>query len=84
MPLALREGLDLPVNSRVWMTELSRKPGHPATLNDIPDVALDRWAEFWFDWIWLLSVWQTGPAGQCVSRRHAGWRGEFQETLPDL
>ena len=25
-----------------------------------------------FDWIWLLSVWQTGPAGQRVSRNNAG------------
>ena len=37
-----------------------------------------------FDWVWFLSVWQTGPAAQLVSRSNAGWRKEFQETLPDL
>ena len=37
-----------------------------------------------FDWIWLLSVWQTGPAGQQVSRSNPEWRREFEETLPDL
>ena len=37
-----------------------------------------------FDWIWLLSVWQTGPAAQQVSRSNPEWRKEFQETLPDL
>ena len=37
-----------------------------------------------FDWIWFLSVWQTGPAGQRVSRSNPEWRQEFQETLPDL
>ena len=37
-----------------------------------------------FDWVWLLSVWQTGPAGQRVSRTNPEWRDEFQETLPDL
>ena len=37
-----------------------------------------------FDWIWFLSVWQTGPAGQRVSRSNPEWRREFQETLPDL
>jgi glycosidase len=31
-----------------------------------------------------LSVWQTGAAGQKISRNHPGWRKEFQETLPDL
>jgi hypothetical protein len=66
------------------LTELSRTLGRPATLNDIPDAELDRLAEFGFDWIWFLSVWQTGPGAQQVSRNNAEWRREIQETLPDL
>ena len=58
--------------------------GRPAQLDDIPDAELDRLAELGFDWVWFLSVWQTGLAGQRVSRLNAGWRKEFQETLPDL
>lgn len=72
------------VNTRVWLTELSRELGRPATLDDIPDAELDRLAEIGFDWIWFLSVWQTGPAGQRISRTNPEWRKEFQETLPDL
>jgi glycosidase len=72
------------INTRVWLTELSKSLGRPATLDDVPDAELDRLAEMGFDWIWLLSVWQTGPAAQAVSRSNAGWRKEFQETLPDL
>jgi hypothetical protein len=72
------------INTRVWLTELSRDLGRPATLDDIPDAELDRLAEMGFDWIWFLSVWQTGPAGQRVSRGNQQWRREFQETLPDL
>ena len=56
------------INTRVWLTELSRKLGRPATLDDIPDAELDRLAEMGFDWVWFLSVWQTGPAAQQVSR----------------
>ena len=56
------------INTRVWLTELSRKLGRPATLDDIPDAELDRLAEMGFDWVWFLSVWQTGPAGRRVSR----------------
>src|SRR5258708_6591710 len=37
-----------------------------------------------FDWVWFLSVWQTGPAGRRVARLNQEWRKEFQETLPDL
>ena len=44
----------------------------------------DQLAEAGFDWVWMLSVWQTGPAGQRVSRANREWRREFQETLPDL
>jgi hypothetical protein len=72
------------INTRVWLTELSRSPGKRATLDDIPDVELDRLKELGFDWIWFLSVWQTGPAAQQLSRSNAGWRNEFQETLRDL
>jgi hypothetical protein len=72
------------INTRVWLTELSRKLGRAATLDDIPDAELDRLAQIGFDWIWFLSVWQTGLAAQQVSRSNSEWRKEFQETLPDL
>jgi hypothetical protein len=72
------------INTRVWLTELSRDRRRPATLDDIPDDALDRWAAMGFDWVWFLSVWQTGLAGQQVSRTNPEWRKEFQDTLPDL
>jgi hypothetical protein len=72
------------INTRVWFTALSRKLGRTATLDDIPDAELDRLAEQGLDWVWMLSVWQTGPAGQLVSRSNLDWRWEFLETLPDL
>jgi len=72
------------INTRVWMTDLSLKLGRPATLDDIPDAELDKLADSGFDWIWFLSVWQTGKEGQRVSRQNPEWRKEFQETLPDL
>jgi glycosidase len=72
------------INTRVWLTDLSRSLGRPATLDDIPDAELDQLARKGFDWIWFLSVWQTGAAAQRVSRTNPGWRHEFEETLPDL
>ena len=71
------------INTRVWLTELATQLGRPATLDDIPDGELDRLKATGFDWIWLLSVWQTGRAGQQVSRTNAEWRREFRDTLPD-
>jgi glycosidase len=72
------------INTRVWLTDLSRGLGRSATLDDISDAELDRVAGMGFDWVWLLSVWRTGPAGQRVSRANREWRREFEETLPDL
>jgi hypothetical protein len=72
------------INTRVWLTELSRALAKRATLDDIPDAELDRIAEMGFDWVWFLSVWQTGLAAQAISRANPEWRHEFAETLPDL
>jgi glycosidase len=72
------------INTRVWLTALARQRGAPATLDDVPDAELDRLQRAGFDWIWLLSVWQTGSAGRQVSRTHPEWRRAFEQTLPDL
>jgi hypothetical protein len=72
------------INTRVWLTELSRNLGRKATLDDIPDVELDRLAGMGFDWIWFLSVWCTGENGQRISRENREWQVDFEGTLPDL
>ena len=72
------------INTRVWLAELSRRIGRRATLDDVPDQALDWMVGMGFDWVWLLSVWQTGAAGRQVSLTHPEWRKEFEATLPDL
>jgi hypothetical protein len=72
------------VDTRVELTRLSRELGRPATLDDISDAAVDRWAQLGFDWVWMLSVWQTGAAARAVSRAREDWRKDFRETLPDL
>ena len=74
----------LQINTRVRLSELSRALGRAATLEDFSDAELDRLAAQGFDWIWLLSVWQTGSAGMRVSRSQPEWRREFERTLPDL
>jgi hypothetical protein len=72
------------VNTRIRLRELSRCLGRPATLDDLPDQELDRFAALGFDWLWLLGVWQTGPAGRAVSCSQPQWRHEFEALLPDL
>jgi hypothetical protein len=72
------------INTRVWLRHLSHDAGSQITLADIGDATIDGFAERGFDWIWLLSVWQTGAAGRAVSRNNPQWRAEFAAVLPDL
>jgi hypothetical protein len=72
------------INTRVWLTALASHLGRPATLDDVPDAELDRLAGAGFEWVWLLSVWQTGVASPRVSRSIPDLRYEFEATLPDL
>lgn len=72
------------INTRVWLTELSRGLRRAATLDDIPDAELDRIAKLGFDWVWLLSVWQTGEVGQKIARTIPELLKEYKHALPDL
>ena len=72
------------INTRVWLTALSRELGRRATLDDIPDIALDQLKDLGFDWLWFLSVWRTGELGQKISRENPEWHHDFEKTLADL
>jgi hypothetical protein len=72
------------VNTRVWITALSRELGRRASLDDIPDIALQQLKELGFDWLWFLSVWCTGELGKKISRENPQWRHDFETTLADL
>ncbi len=70
-------------NSRILLNETAHALGRPATLDDVPDSALDRLSSLGFDWVWMLGMWTTGPAGRAVSRRRTDWREGFLVDLPD-
>ncbi len=72
------------LNTRVWLRRLSHDRGEQITLAEIDDAMIDGFARHGFDWIWLLSVWRTGPAGRAISQTKPEWRAEFAAVLPDL
>src|SRR5438105_1987945 len=71
------------INTRVLMDGLSPKLSRPATLDDVPDVELDRLAAAGFDWLWFLGVWQTGTAGRKISLENSEWLSEYRQVLPE-
>jgi hypothetical protein len=72
------------INARAWLTDLSRRLGYVASLDNIPDTDLDRIAADGFELVYVLGVWRTGDAGRAVSRSNARWREEFLRAVPDL
>jgi hypothetical protein len=58
--------------------------GKSATLDDLDGPDLDRLVPRGVDWLYLLGVWQTGAAGQEVSRRQPDIRRSCEEALADL
>ncbi len=72
------------INTRVRLSELSADLGRRATLDDLPDSELDGLVRTGFDWVWLLGVWQTGPAGARVAGANPAWREGFRALLPDF
>ncbi len=65
------------INTRVVLAERAAALGYPATLDDLSDREIDRIADLGFDWVWLLGVWQTGPAGREVARNEPALRREY-------
>jgi Alpha amylase, catalytic domain len=72
------------INTRVRLGEISAALGRSATLDDFPDSEIEQLATTGFDFIWLLGVWKTGPAGRRVSLSNPEWLHEFHQTLPDF
>jgi hypothetical protein len=72
------------VNTRVVLGERGLALGRAAGLDDLEDSFLDQAAARGFDWLWLLGVWQTGPAARDISRADAKLRAELRQQLPDL
>ena len=72
------------VNTRVWLAQLSKELGRPATLDDIPESELEGLADQGFEWVYFLGVWQTGEIGRRISRGNADWLVEYRASLPDL
>lgn len=71
------------VNPRILLGETAAADARPPTLDALPDDLFDRAAARGFSWIWMLGVWQTGPAGQRSARAPAS-RADLQRSLPDL
>ncbi len=71
------------INTLVWLGELSRKHGTTVTLANVPEAEWDGLAEWGFDAVWLMGVWERSPLGLRIAREHPGLQDEYRRALPD-
>jgi glycosidase len=69
------------INTRVWLTALSRQHKKTVTLNNVPDEALDEIAALGFNTVWLMGAWQRSPAAR---RSALNYVHEYRPALPDM
>ncbi|MBI5545263.1 MAG: hypothetical protein HY901_15340, partial [Deltaproteobacteria bacterium] len=66
------------INPPVFLAERRAALGRPTSLDDLPQQLFEDLAARGFQWVWLLGVWQTGPASRQVSRNQHQWRAGFR------
>ncbi len=72
------------INTWVWLSELSRKLEYPVDLGSVPSAEWDSIAEFGFDAVWLMGVWERSPAGIAIANRNQSLLADFRRALPDF
>jgi hypothetical protein len=72
------------INSWVWLTELSLKTGTSVHLGSVPSTEWDAIANFGFDAVWFMGVWERSPAGIAIANKNQGLLDDFRRALPDF
>jgi glycosidase len=72
------------INTWVWLTELREKFGARIDLGSIPASVWDGIAEYGFDAVWLMGVWERSPTGIAIANRNRNLVADFRKTLPDF
>lgn len=72
------------ISTWVWLSELSQKYDQQVTLASVPSAEWDAIADFGFDAVWLMGVWERSPAGIAIANKNQGLLDDFRRALPDF
>ena len=72
------------IDTWVWLSDLSQKAGTSVDLSCVPSAEWDAIANYGFDAVWLMGVWERSPAGIAVANRNENLLSEFRRALPDF
>ena len=72
------------INSWVWLSERGRKSGNSVDLGSVPAAEWDAIADYGFDAVWLMGVWERSRAGIAVANQNTNLLDDFRRALPDF
>ncbi len=72
------------INTWVWLSELRQKYGTNLNLSSVPSAEWDVIADYGFDAVWLMGVWERSPLGVAIANRNENLLDDFRRALPDF
>lgn len=71
------------INTWAWLKTMSLKAGKLITLGNIPRTELEPIANYGFDAVWLMGVWQRSPRGREIDRQDPNLLSDCRKALSD-
>lgn len=72
------------INTWIWLHGLSQRYHQPITLANVSPDEWDAIAEYHFDAVWLMGVWERSPRGITIAREHPDLQPEYRRALDDF
>ena len=72
------------INAWVWLSDLSKRHGTSLDLGSVPSAEWDAIADYGFDSVWLMGVWERSPAGIAIANQNNNLLRDFRQALPDF
>jgi hypothetical protein len=73
------------INAWTYLHHQRQQHSDPTlTLATLPDAELDAIANWGFDAVWLMGIWQRSPAACQIAQEHPDLQAEYHRALPDF
>jgi hypothetical protein len=72
------------INTWVWLSAIGAKIGRVVDLSSVPADEWDAIANFGFEAVWLMGVWERSPACIAISNQNQVLLDDFRRALPDF
>ena len=72
------------INTWVWLSDLSEKYRKSIDLGCVPSAEWDAIANYGFDAVWMMGVWERSIAGITIANRNKNLVDDFRRGLPDF